>query len=130
MVEEKTEQLNNMVAMLNGTTEDAVVSLTIIDRLLHSNPAIALLSYKFSECDYSLWKEHAPETYAYVKEICGSGVRVPAITFDQIYNKICEIDKEHEYEMFFKHMSLYLTKTCLGMGHKFMNNVEIKMKTK
>lgn len=130
MVEEKTDQLNNIVAMLNGTTEDAIVSLTIIDNVLHSKTALALLSYKFSGCDYSLWQEHAPETYAYVKEICGSEVRVPAITFDQIYNKLCQIDKEHEYETFYKHMSLYLIKHCLGMGHKFMNNVEIKMKMK
>ena len=130
MVEEKTDQLENIISMLNGSTEDAIVALTVIDNLFDERKIMVLLAYKFSKCSYELWAEHAPKTWAYVKEVTNSDATIPSPTFNQIFKELIKLDTEVDDEIFFNRMANYLTGTCLNMGHDFMNNVEIKMKMK
>tara|TARA_R110002020_G_scaffold29571_8_gene93221 strand:- start:345 stop:791 length:447 start_codon:yes stop_codon:yes gene_type:complete len=138
-------KIDNIIKMLAGETEDQIVALSILDKLVEDNPATVLLSYKFCKVNDVLWAQHALNAFKYIRKVCKikgeveliqypgndtyhiKDATVISLTFNDIFDTIYKTKDKEQMDLFFKYFMHFVTEQCLKMRHNFMAKVKIKM---
>jgi hypothetical protein len=126
----KPEQFYNLIQMGSSINiEDRTLALMLVESVdLKEHLVYVLLFKKLCKIDDKLWIEHAPKTYRKLKSIVDLQ---RTITYKTIFEMLGKYKVNIEQMQFFlEYFSKYLAEQCKSLGYDFIDELEIKIKTK